>query len=476
MHRIIPVFCVASSFMVAVAQGIDWPQWRGPDRTGVSPETGLLKAWPQDGPTLAWEAGGIGEGYSSVSIAAGRIFTMGDSEGSSHVYALNKSDGSALWSLHVGKSGGNYAGTRCTPTVDGDFVYALGQFGDLVCIEAASGRERWRKSLPADFGGKVGGWNYCESPLIDGEKLIIAPGGPDATVVALNKQSGEVIWKTALPGRDRAEYSSFVITQAAGIKQYVGLLSGGTVGIAADDGRFLWQYERLGRNTANIPTPIVFDDYVFTTAGYGKGGALLKLSASGSTVEAQEVYYNSKLKNKHGGVVKVGNYIYGDLDSSGKPWCADVMTGEVKWSMSRSSNSEGNGSACVTFADGRLYVRFQNSIMALVDGSPDGEYTEVGSFKIPDDMSHSWAHPVVCDGRLYLRGKGKLLCYDIADQTASIEPRTWTDATGQFTVQATFVSLTGDKVDLRRTDGQMITVPLSRLSAPDQAYVRSLDR
>ena len=232
-----------------------------------------------------------------------------------------------------------------------------------------------------DFGGKSGGWNYSESVLVDGNNLICSPGGSQATALALNKRTGSTVWKTALPGGGESHYSSWVVSNGAGVKQYVRLFSGGTYGVAAANGKFLWRYDKLGKNTANIPTPIPFGDYVFTAAGYGKGGALLKLLRSSRGVSAEEVYFSRELKNKHGGIVKVGNYLYGDFDDREALGALSARTGQIKWR--RDGGGQGNGSACVTYADGRLYFRYQDGIMALVDASPQGGFRQVGSFKFP---------------------------------------------------------------------------------------------
>jgi outer membrane protein assembly factor BamB len=468
---------LALSFLCLDAvQGTDWPQWRGPDRSGVSQEIGLLKSWPSVGPKLLWEGGAVGEGFSSLAIVNGRIFTMGDKAGQSFLFCLNQKGGALLWSLKVGKSGGNYSGTRCTPTVDEDLVFALGQFGDLVCVDIASGQERWRKNLASDFGGKSGGWNYSESVLVDGNNLMCSPGGNQATALALNKRTGSVVWKTALPGGGESHYSSWVVSNGAGIKQYVRLFAGGTFGVAAANGKFLWRYDKLGSNTANIPTPIPFGDYVFTAAGYGKGGALLKLARKSGGIVAEEVYFSRELKNKHGGIVKVGNYVYGDFDDRGSPWCADVMTGQVKWR--RDGGGQGSGSACVTYADGHLYFRYQDGIMGLVDPSPQGGFRQISSFKIPDGMKKSWAHPVISGGLLYLRGMNKILCYDLRDPSRAAVPaspmRLWTDDTGKFEIKAVFKGVKEGKVLLEQADGVILKVPFARLSSSDQNYLREL--
>jgi outer membrane protein assembly factor BamB len=388
----------------------DWPQWRGVHRDDISPDKGLVKEWPKDGPPLAWKATGIGQGFSSVAVVGDKVFTMGDVDKDSFVFALSRDKGEKVWSAKVGKSGGNYAGPRCTPTVDADRVYALGQFGDLVCLKATDGSEAWRKSFPKDFGGQSGGWNYTESLLIDGDKLVCTPGGKNA-IVALNKANAEVIWKSDF--EDTAGYSSIVVATVGGVRQYVQLLSGGVVGVDAKTGKLLWKYDKLGHNTANIPTPVILGDQVFATAGYGKGGALLTLSEADGKVTSKEDYFSGKLTNKHGGAVHIGDYIYLDRDDSGNPWCVEWKTGKIKenW-LKDARDKQGHGSASLTFADGNLYIRYDNGYVALVPADPDG-YKEKGIFKIPNSDSNSWSHPVVIGGRLYLREKDTLWVYDV---------------------------------------------------------------
>ena len=396
---------LAVVLVAAAVSGADWPQFRGPARDGVSTDRGLLKQWPEGGPPLVWTATGLGSGYSSVSIAGDRIYTLGNKKNRSHIVALDRETGKVVWSAEVGPAGGNLG---CTPTVDGDRIYALGQEGDLVCV-TADGKRVWHRNLLKEFGGSYGGWKYCESPLVDGDRVIVTPGGKSATMAALDKKTGTDIWNCAIPVRhSQAGYSSVVVADVGGVRHYVQLLNGGLVGVG-EDGRFLWKYEKLGPNTANVPTPIVFGDHVFCSVGYGKGGALVKLTARGKDVAAEEVYFNRRLTNKHGGVVKVGDHVYGDTDDSGRPFCADVRTGKVLWTK---GTGRGSGSASVTAADGRLYFHFEDGTAALVEASPDG-YTEVGAFKVPKRNGQSWAHPVVAGGRLYLREGELLYCYDL---------------------------------------------------------------
>lgn len=405
-----------------VAAGPDWPQFRGANRDDISPDTGLLKEWPKDGPPVLWKAAGIGSGYAGVSVVGDKIFTMGDRGGECQVFALDQASGKLLWTAKLGRGegGGGYPGPRCTPTVDGALVYALSQRGDLVCLEAASGAEKWRKNLITDFKGSHGNWGYAESPLIDGDHLVCTPGGSSATMVALNKKTGETVWKASSPGEGNAGYASIVIAEVGGVRQYVQLVggrpssTGGVLGVAAKDGRLLWKYDKFGPNTANIPTCIVQKDLVFCCAGYGKGGALLQLApSSDGGIACKELYFNRELANKHGGVVLVNGHLYGDRDDSGYPFCADFMTGKVSPGWVRSAISTGGKrSASVSYADGHLYVRYQSGHMALVEATPAG-YKEKSSFQIPSTRGPSWPHPVIIGGKLYLRDHDTLWCHDV---------------------------------------------------------------
>jgi len=392
----------------------DWPQWRGPNRDGVSLDTGLLKRWPDAGPPVAWKATGIGEGFSSVSVAGDQVYTMGDLADACYLFALDPSNGDINWNVKIGKTGGNYKGPRSTPTVDDDRVYALGQFGDLICADVKTGEIVWRKNFVEDFQGESGSWNYTESPLVDGAKLICTPGGREATVVALDTQTGDVLWRGRTQEGDSAAYASPVVAEMGSVRQYIQLLSEGAASFAADDGELLWRYgtreNRFASNTANIPTPIVRGDCVFFAAGYGRGGGMVRIIGQGSDFDVEELWFNQKLQNKHGGVIWVGDYLYGDSDDRGLPWCADARTGKVVWQTR--DRGEGSGSAAVTYADGNLYWRYQNGVVALVPTNPDG-YEETSTFKIPMGSDPSWPHPVVVDGRLYLRDQDTLWCYKV---------------------------------------------------------------
>ncbi len=393
----------------------DWPSWRGPNRDAISTEKGLLTEWSEAGPEVLWTADGLGGGFSSIAIASGRIYTMGERTEGTCLICLDM-DGKEQWGTVISRGGPN-----CTPTIDGDRVYGLGRNGELVCCDTINGRIIWNKSFTKDFGGKMmSGWGYSESPLVDGNLLIVTPGAQDAMLAALDKKTGDVIWKSAVPslgskGGDGAAYSSVVISNAAGIKQYVQLVGRGIVSVRANDGKFLWNYNRVANATADIPTPIVRDDYVFCSTGYGDGGsALLKISKDGDVLRADEVWYkaSNELQNHHGGAVLSGDYLYfGHGHNNGFPVCVKFLTGEDAW---RPGRGAGSGSAAVVLADGHLYFRYQSGVMALIEATPT-DYHLKGQFRIKTKNSESWPHPVVLDGKLYLRDQQNLHCYNVKE-------------------------------------------------------------
>ncbi|HBL28827.1 MAG TPA: polyvinylalcohol dehydrogenase [Acidobacteria bacterium] len=401
----------------------EWPQWRGPNRDGVAQERGLLTQWPEAGPPLAWKTAGLGGGLSSLSLSGGRIFTLGDSEGGQRVLALSLADGKPLWTANVGPAWDDqYGGPRSTPTVDGDRVYALGTEGDLVCLEAATGKEVWRKNLARDFGGRVMSiWKWTESPLIDGDRLIVTPGAPGAALVALDKTTGKEIWRAAVPplgelGKDGAGYSSVVVSRGGGVKQYVQLTGRGLFSVRAEDGKFLWGYNKIANEVANISTPIVQGDHVFASTGYQTGSVLLHLSRQGDGVEAREVYFlpAKSLQNHHGGLVLLDGHVYGGHGHNrGYPICVELATGKIVWGGEGVTTGHGGtGSAAVTAADGHLYFRYQNGRVVLIEATPQG-YKEKGAFTIPNVSHPSWPHPVVAGGKLYLREQDNLYVYDL---------------------------------------------------------------
>jgi outer membrane protein assembly factor BamB len=398
-----------------VALAGDWPQWRGPQRNGISNEKGLLQAWPKDGPKLLWQVKDIGEGYSAPAVVGSRLYLLSNrGMDNEFVQALSAQDGKTVWTTRIGNVGNpdqkpNYPMARSTPTIDGKVLYALGSDGDLACLELATGKTRWQKNLRKEFGGKPGIWAYSESPLIDGDVLVATPGGAQATIVALNKKDGSVIWTSAVPGGDPAGYASAVVIEAAGYRQYVQFLDKGVVGVDAKTGKFLWRYAEPGKGPANMPTPIVRNGYVYAAASR-MGGGLVNLKPTMDGVVAEQVYYTRGLPYSLGGSVLLGEYLYGTTNEG--LVAAEFVSGKVKW------QAESIGGGSILYADGHLYIHGENGDVALVEATPEA-YREKGRFTPPDQPKHrdamekAWAYPVVANGRLYIRDLSALWCYDV---------------------------------------------------------------
>lgn len=411
-----------SVLSASVLSAADWPGWRGPRRDGISNETGLLRSWPEKGPPLVWDSktvngkkADIGTGWSSISVANGRIFTMGDQGSSCHVYALDEKTGKILWDTKIGGTRGN-GGPRCTPTVDGNRVYALSNNGTLACLDAAKGDLLWSKDYVKDFGGKyMASWYFCESPLVDGDKLICTPGAEDAGMVALDKETGNVLWKSTITKSGGCGYSSPVVAEVGGIRMYLTLMGRGRglVGVDAKTGKLLWNYQRIANGTGNIPTPIVQGDLVFASTGYGTGAALLQLVPENGGIQVVERYFlnGNTLQNHHGQMVLVDGHVYGGHGhNNGLPFCLDLKTGKFAWGPER---GPGQRSAAIACADGHVYFRWEDNILGLVEATPKG-YNLKSSFQLPGGLGTGWPQPVIANGKLYIRGRGQLLCYDIS--------------------------------------------------------------
>lgn len=387
------------------ASGQDWPQWRGPQRTGLSSETGLLKQWPAEGPRKVWSINGLGEGYGALAIKGDRILVQGTNGSASVVYCLNRADGKTIWSAALGpkrdESRGN--GPRATPTIDEERVYVLTENGDLVCLRLRDGSPIWRKNILKEFGGENPNWMISESPLIDGNRVIVSPGGRNAGIVALDKMTGNKVW-AATDLSDEAAYSSCILVDVGGVKTILNFTSTAGVGVRASDGKVMFRYNRAANGTANCTTPVFADNKVFFTSAYGTGGGLLSLSAQNGEVRHQEVYFTRDMMNHHGGVVLINGYLYGF--SNAILTCLEFATGKKMWSH----RSVGKGA--LTYADGMLYLIGEDRVVGLAEANPNA-YVEKGRFAIDDFGRPSWAHPVVAGGKLYVRNQGMLTCYDV---------------------------------------------------------------
>lgn len=390
----------------AAPAGGEWPQWRGSNRDGVSGESGLLKQWPAEGPPLVWKTSVAGQGYSSLSMSGGRIFTQGARGDREFVIAIDVATGKLLWETVSGRRFGNNRGDgpRGTPTLDGDRLYALGANGDLSCLEVSTGRKIWAVNLLEEFGGSNTRWGISESPLVLGDRVLVNAGGPDASIVALNKMDGSLIWKSQ---SDKAGYSSAVPLEINGVTQAIFFTGIRALGVDVEDGRLLWEYQKVSNRTANIATPIVRGNRVFISSDYGTGCVLLELKSNGNGITAEEIYFNQNMKNHHSSSILVGDVLYGY--SSAILTALRFDTGEVLWK----NRSVGKGS--LVYAEGHLYCFSENGVVGLVEASPEG-YREKGRFSIPQGALPSWSHPVVSDGRLYLRDQDDLYCFDIREK------------------------------------------------------------
>ena len=388
----------------AVAQAnASWPQWRGANRDGISKETGLLKQWPETGPPLLWKASGAGNGYSSFAVANGRLYTMGLRGDKEYVIAFDTATGKEAWASPAGRAFRNDRGDgpRGTPTIDGDRLYALGGSGDLTAMDVKTGKVVWTMNLLDKFGGSNITWGISESPLVIGEKVLVNAGGPEASVVALNKKDGSLIWKSQ---SDRAGYSSAMPVQIGNTTQVVFFTHKRVIGLDAKDGKLMWEYPRAANNVSNAATPVVRGNRVFVSSDYGTGAGLLEIKADG---QASEVYFTKDMRNHHSSSILIGDHIYGF--SGGILTAMRFDTGEVAWK----DRSVGKGS--LVFADGHLYAFSENGVVGLVEATPTG-YREKGRFRIAQDSLPTWSHPVVAGGRLYIRDQDTIYAYDVREK------------------------------------------------------------
>jgi outer membrane protein assembly factor BamB len=382
----------------------DWPQWRGPRRDGVSKETGLLKNWPASGPRLAWRINGTGEGYSSFAVAGGRLYTLGARQNTEYVFAFDAATGKKVWEVANGRRFNNDRGDgpRGTPTIDGDRVYVFGSSGDMTVLDAASGKVFWTQNLLQKYGGSNINWGLSESPLVLSDRIIVTPGGRGASIVALRKTDGSLIWKSQ---SDEPGYSSALLHPIGNIQQAVVFTAERALGVDVNDGKVLWSYNRVSNRTANIATPIARGNHVFLSSDYGTGAGLLALTPSANGLQASEVYFTNEMRNHHASSVLVGDYLYGF--SSSILTAMHFETGKVGWR----DRSVGKGS--LVFADDRLYLFSENGVVGLAEANPQ-KYVEHGRFQLRTGNLPTWSHPVVSGGKLFIRDQDTLYAYDVA--------------------------------------------------------------
>ena len=403
---------IFTALFFAVGLGLsadDWPQWRGPNRDGISRETGLLQAWPSAGPKRVWLSRDIGIGYSAPVVAGGKILIMGTKDGKEQLFAKEAKGGKTLWTAPLGGILSNNwgDGPRGAATVDGDKVYALGAKGGLICVNVGDGKVNWRVEMVKDLGGKVPGWGYTESVLVDGDHVICTPGGKRGTLAAIDKKTGEVIWRSS-DWTDGAQYASVVPAELNDQRQFIQLTQKTLAGVSARDGSVLWRNAWSGR-TAVIPTPIVRKNEVYISSGYGAGCRKITI---GDAHKVTEDYSNKNIKNHHGGVLLLDGHLYGYSD--GRGWtCQNLKSGDVVW------DSKKLGKGCVFYADNRLYCLEESSGQVALAAADTGGWKEHGRFKLEPQTElrkrsgRIWTHPVVANGVMYLRDQELLFAFDV---------------------------------------------------------------
>ncbi len=407
------LFCALALTLVLspVAMADDWPQFRGPNRDGKSTETDLLKQWPQGGPELLLTVKGAGIGYSSPTIVGERIYVSGDVEGKNRL-AMFDLQGKQLKQVEIGKPHPDrqYPGARSSPTVDKEsgLVFVLGPYGELLCANANTLEVEWRVNVAERFKARTPGWRYAESVLVDGNNIIVAPGGPDATIAALNKRNGATVW-TSKGLSDGASYASCMKTTIDGVPQIVYLTSKALVGVSANNGQPLWSYARPSNKTANCPSAVFDGRRIFAATGYGTGGGAVDITIQRNpvSIKAEQAWETKDMVCHHGGYVLVDGFLYGN---HGRGWsCLDWKTGERKF------YDAGVGKGSIIYADGMLYMMSENGgTVALAEATPEG-YKEAGRFRIPQEQEgQTWAHLSIANGRLYARHNDNIYVYNIS--------------------------------------------------------------
>ena len=382
----------------------DWPCFNGPRQDNISPDTGLLKEWPAEGPKLLFKFDKCGKGYSSVSVVGDTLYTAGDFEDDCMVIALDSS-GKQKWAAPAGGTwNSSYPGTRATPTIDGDNLYIMNALGEINCLNAKDGTVKWTTNVSFKLKGKKGNWGYAESPIVDGNNLLCMVGSAEKLLVALDKNTGKEVWATKNTLGDSASYCTPVIVNQMSLRTVITMSQKNVVGIDPKTGELLWSFPHPTKYDVNASTPVYYKGYVYVSSGYGTGNDCYLISDYGRSVTKQ--WANTLMDNHHGGLVGLDGYVYGSAERSFL--CLELATGKAAW------NAKDIGKGSVTYADGMLYTLSERGKLALVEASPSAEKL-VSSFQVPAEGSKDpfWAHPVVINGVLYVRHGGNLFAYSV---------------------------------------------------------------
>ena len=410
------VLALVLALAAASTAAADWPQFHGPNRDNLSSDTGLLKSWPRGGPPRIWEAKGIGQGYSTVAIVGKQIYTTGQIDEDCVITALDM-DGKPVWTRANGKAWDkSYPGTRSTPTIADGLLYHLSGIGSLVCLEADDGEVVWSTDILGRFGGRNIMWGLAESPLVFDDKVVCTPGGKEVSMVALDRKTGKVVWQCRGAG-DRPGYASPILVEYKGLGQIVTAMSESIVGVRASDGKLLWRYPHKVYADENITTPIFHEGFLIVSGCVRKGTTSLELDVSGDNCSVSRHWHNRTLDNKQGGILLVDGRIYGYAEQLGRstPWvCVDFKSGETVFKSAPVQSSYKSRMGSLTYADGMFYLYADNGHMVLAKATDEG-FDVTGRLKLEDPGKRpTWAHPVVCGGRLYVRYGDKLGVYSVS--------------------------------------------------------------
>jgi outer membrane protein assembly factor BamB len=381
-------------------------QWRGPNRDGVYPKEGLLKVWPKNGPEEIWTVDGLGDGYSSAAVTEDRVYVTGMTGGEGFLYAFDMK-GNLVWKASYGPEwNGSRPGSRTTPTVVGNRIYLMSAKGQAVCL-GTDGEKIWSVDLVKEFGARNLQWGMTESLLVDGDHVFCTPGGRKVSIVALNRHSGKTVWEIDADG-ETSGYCSPCLVQHGKKRLLLTMTGGSLVGIDADKGEFLWRHSHVTDYSVNANTPLYHEGFVYAVSGYGTGGQMFQLSEDGTSIK--RIWSQKKLDSQMGAAVLVDGYIYGSGHNNRGWHCLDWKTGEVRYTAREIGNK-----GAIIFSDGMMYCYSESGYVGLVKPNPE-EFEVVSSYRVRKGSGEHWAHPVIRDGRLYIRHGDALMVYHIGDE------------------------------------------------------------